>query len=317
MMISVSDELLRSLMDRDDCRFDHHGGCQAHGYLSLEPGETCPQRDLKTILEQAEAGAPEVATFDAADYGISWPNTPKGIVEEALREFVGDGEGADGAVLAAFVNEVRASAEAEIAELRADVDLATSQIQEAIERRDADHRAEVQRVMVASHRYASDREDLQQQVMALEEKVAEAEKDEETSRSVANFLSQKISAFQYSRDQARNELHQRELHHFETEQENEALKAQIARMQTSLEACPYGEEGHVLCDCARVERERVRTLEKQASNLQMLVEDLESSFETLAVGHERSHSSYLRGTEAANEIRLVLRQVADRAAERG
>jgi hypothetical protein len=27
----------------EPCRFDHHGGCQEHGYLSLEPGERCPQ----------------------------------------------------------------------------------------------------------------------------------------------------------------------------------------------------------------------------------------------------------------------------------
>jgi hypothetical protein len=30
-------------VNNDLCRFDHHGGCQEHGYLSLEPGEECPQ----------------------------------------------------------------------------------------------------------------------------------------------------------------------------------------------------------------------------------------------------------------------------------
>lgn len=39
--------LIRDLTDRDPCWFDHHGGCQAHGYLSLEPGELCPQQAAK------------------------------------------------------------------------------------------------------------------------------------------------------------------------------------------------------------------------------------------------------------------------------
>lgn len=48
--ILVPRELLEALVDDGPCWFDHHGGCQAHGYLSLEPGETCPQRDLKDLL---------------------------------------------------------------------------------------------------------------------------------------------------------------------------------------------------------------------------------------------------------------------------
>ncbi len=28
--------------DDDPCSFDHHGGCQAHGFLSLRPGQICP-----------------------------------------------------------------------------------------------------------------------------------------------------------------------------------------------------------------------------------------------------------------------------------
>jgi hypothetical protein len=43
-------ELLRSLVDPDDCWFDHHGGCQAHGFLSLEPGEKCPHAEAKELL---------------------------------------------------------------------------------------------------------------------------------------------------------------------------------------------------------------------------------------------------------------------------
>ncbi len=42
--------LLADLVDRDDCWFDHHGGCQAHGYLSLEQGEKCPQHEAKELL---------------------------------------------------------------------------------------------------------------------------------------------------------------------------------------------------------------------------------------------------------------------------
>ncbi len=42
--------LIRDLGDADDCWFDHHGGCQAHGYLSLEPGEKCPQQEAKELL---------------------------------------------------------------------------------------------------------------------------------------------------------------------------------------------------------------------------------------------------------------------------
>lgn len=43
-------DLLEAFVDDEDCHFDHHGGCQAHGYLSLEPGQVCPQEELKLIL---------------------------------------------------------------------------------------------------------------------------------------------------------------------------------------------------------------------------------------------------------------------------
>ena len=39
--------LINELVDPDDCWFDHDGGCQAHGYLSLMPGEKCPQAEAK------------------------------------------------------------------------------------------------------------------------------------------------------------------------------------------------------------------------------------------------------------------------------
>lgn len=47
--------LLRDMIDPDPCWFDHHGGCQAHGYLSLRPGELCPHHEAKELL--AEFGA--------------------------------------------------------------------------------------------------------------------------------------------------------------------------------------------------------------------------------------------------------------------
>lgn len=46
--------LIRNLTDPEDCRFDHHGGCQAHGYLSLEPGEKCPQQDAKDWIKSLD-----------------------------------------------------------------------------------------------------------------------------------------------------------------------------------------------------------------------------------------------------------------------
>lgn len=48
--IAAKRELLESLVDDEPCSFDHHGGCQAHGYLSLRHGELCPQYELKVLL---------------------------------------------------------------------------------------------------------------------------------------------------------------------------------------------------------------------------------------------------------------------------
>lgn len=47
-------ELLADLVDEDPCWFDHHGGCQAHGFLSLEPGEICPHEEAKNLLAKME-----------------------------------------------------------------------------------------------------------------------------------------------------------------------------------------------------------------------------------------------------------------------
>jgi hypothetical protein len=48
--LTVPRELLESMHDPDPCWFDHHGGCQAHGYISLEPGEVCPQAQVGALL---------------------------------------------------------------------------------------------------------------------------------------------------------------------------------------------------------------------------------------------------------------------------
>lgn len=42
--------LLDDLLDPDPCWFDHHGGCQAHGYLSLGDGERCPVAEGKELV---------------------------------------------------------------------------------------------------------------------------------------------------------------------------------------------------------------------------------------------------------------------------
>lgn len=53
--------LIRDLVDSDPCWFDHHGGCQAHGYLSLEPGQQCPHAEAKELLERH---GDELAAYD-------------------------------------------------------------------------------------------------------------------------------------------------------------------------------------------------------------------------------------------------------------
>jgi hypothetical protein len=50
----LMDLLACMVNEDDDCWFDHHGGCQAHGYLSLEPGEECPQAQAKRLLADYE-----------------------------------------------------------------------------------------------------------------------------------------------------------------------------------------------------------------------------------------------------------------------
>ena len=48
-------ETLIGLLAHDDpCWFDHHGGCQAHGFLELQHGERCPVSRAQEISEQVE-----------------------------------------------------------------------------------------------------------------------------------------------------------------------------------------------------------------------------------------------------------------------
>lgn len=42
--------LIADFTNTDACSFDHHGGCQAHGYISLRPGEVCPHQEAKDWL---------------------------------------------------------------------------------------------------------------------------------------------------------------------------------------------------------------------------------------------------------------------------
>lgn len=42
--------LLVDLIDPEDCWFDHHGGCQAHGFLEPEPGEECPHGTARRLV---------------------------------------------------------------------------------------------------------------------------------------------------------------------------------------------------------------------------------------------------------------------------
>lgn len=54
--VRIPMDLLESFVDEDECWFDHHGGCQAHGYISLTQGDECPQHELKRRLRVRAAG---------------------------------------------------------------------------------------------------------------------------------------------------------------------------------------------------------------------------------------------------------------------
>lgn len=49
-LLTQAADLLHCLSDDSKCWFDHHGGCQQHGFLSLEPGQKCPQAEARELL---------------------------------------------------------------------------------------------------------------------------------------------------------------------------------------------------------------------------------------------------------------------------
>lgn len=52
-------ERIESTLSGTKCWFDHHGGCQEHGYLSLEPGEICPEASAVPFTARLRAAAGE------------------------------------------------------------------------------------------------------------------------------------------------------------------------------------------------------------------------------------------------------------------
>lgn len=47
--VAALESVVASLVDPDPCRFDHHGGCQAHGFLDLA-GQECPNAAAHRLL---------------------------------------------------------------------------------------------------------------------------------------------------------------------------------------------------------------------------------------------------------------------------
>lgn len=87
----VSVDFLDSLVEEEECRFDHHGGCQEHGYLSLQQGEKCPQFELKELLadDQPNRDAMKLAV---CEYLIDVNRTHHGaFVPPTAIDWLGDG----------------------------------------------------------------------------------------------------------------------------------------------------------------------------------------------------------------------------------
>ncbi len=43
-------DLIACVADESPCWFDHHGGCQEHGFLSLKAGERCPMGEIQELI---------------------------------------------------------------------------------------------------------------------------------------------------------------------------------------------------------------------------------------------------------------------------
>lgn len=58
-------QLIHDLTDPGECWFDHHGGCQEHGYLTLQHGEKCPHAEARELL--AEWAVPDTTNTESED----------------------------------------------------------------------------------------------------------------------------------------------------------------------------------------------------------------------------------------------------------
>ncbi|ASX98968.1 hypothetical protein SEA_ROSIEPOSIE_73 [Arthrobacter phage RosiePosie] len=83
-LVKVADirPIIRDLLDPDPCERDHNGGCQAHLYLSLKPGDTCPQQTAKNWLElhkeePAKPGETDLVCSGYCGRFIPWPEATK------------------------------------------------------------------------------------------------------------------------------------------------------------------------------------------------------------------------------------------------
>lgn len=84
--------LIGFLLDPDPCRFDHKGGCQAHGYLELEKDEECPQAEARRAVAQRR----RPHRRDPDVYLVSWEieveaSSAQGAAEEAFEIMQRDG----------------------------------------------------------------------------------------------------------------------------------------------------------------------------------------------------------------------------------
>lgn len=52
--------ILEDLVDRDECSYDHHGYCQAHGWFEVDP--ICPHARAKTLLASPQAEHPQTGS---------------------------------------------------------------------------------------------------------------------------------------------------------------------------------------------------------------------------------------------------------------
>ena len=52
-------DLAEQLYQTDACSFDHHGGCQAHMWLDLQPGEECPDGRAQRLFAKIKGSDDE------------------------------------------------------------------------------------------------------------------------------------------------------------------------------------------------------------------------------------------------------------------